>query len=204
MLDVGANAGQYAAEIRRHGYRGTIVSFEPASSAFDALVQASAADDHWHARQLALGSAPGSATLNIAANEGKSSSFLGQRDYTFGTTSSMKYVDTEEVELSTLEDVAGELLSEVDHPFLKLDVQGFEMEVLEGGGSWLRRMVGIETELGLLPLYEDQADWRAVCDWLRGKGFVLYALDPGYSDWESGRLVEIDAMFVRDELAQLS
>ncbi|MGH2873953.1 MAG: FkbM family methyltransferase [Solirubrobacteraceae bacterium] len=203
VLDVGANAGQYGVELRGHGYQGTIVSFEPGSAAFAELVSASAADGRWHVRRLALGTRPGSATLNIAANDGKSSSLLAQRGYTFGTTSSMGYVGAEEVELTTLDAVAGELIGDRDRALLKLDVQGFELAVLEGGSGALAQILAIETELALLGLYEDHAGWREVCDRMRDAGFELFALDPGYSDWESGRLVEMDALFVRAELAEL-
>jgi len=203
VLDVGANAGQYASELRQHGYGGRIVSFEPGSNAFDQLRAASAVDDRWSARQLALGSSVGSATLNIAANDGKSSSFLPQRGYSFGTLETMRYVDLEQVEISTLDALAAELLDDKERPLLKIDVQGFEMEVLQGAASVLPRILAIETELALLPVYERHSDWRLVCDSLAELGFVLYAIDPGYSDWESGRLIEMDALFVRDELATL-
>jgi FkbM family methyltransferase len=204
VLDVGANAGQYAAEIRRHGYRGRIISFEPGSDAFAALCAASADDELWCARKLALGFSPGTASLNIAANEGKSSSFLAQRGYTFGTTASMRYVASEDVAVVTLDALAGEILADGERAFLKIDVQGFELGVLRGAEATLPRILAVETELALLPVYAEHSDWREICDWMSERGFVLYALDPGYSDWESGRLVEMDALFVRGERAELA
>lgn len=204
VLDVGANAGQYGVEIRRSGYAGRIVSFEPASETFARLREATRQDPLWTARQLALGSEAGTATLNVAANEGKSSSFLDQRDVTFGTTATMRYVGTETVEVSTLDTIGPDVASEHDRIVLKVDVQGLELEVLGGAGSFLEHVQAIETELSLYPMYEDQPDWRQLCDRTQELGFVFFAVDPGYSDPESGRLVEMDGLFVREELAALN
>ena len=204
VLDVGANAGQYGVEIRRGGYTGRIVSFEPASETFARLSEATQADPLWSARQLALGSSPGTATLNLAANEGKSSSLLDQREVTFGTTATMRYVGTETVGVSTLEIVGPEVASERDRVVLKVDVQGLELEVVDGAGSFLDHVQALETELSLYPMYEDQPDWRRLCDRMEELGFVFFAVDPGYSDPKTGRLVEMDGLFVREEFAVLS
>lgn len=203
VLDVGANAGQYGVEIRRGGYAARIISFEPASETFARLHEATQSDPLWTARQLALGSAPDTAILNVAANEGKSSSFLDQRDTSFGTTATMRYVGTETVEVSTLQAVGPEVASEQDRIVLKVDVQGLELEVLEGAGSFLDHVQAIETELSLYPMYEDQPDWRRLCDRTEELGFAFFAVDPGYSDPKSGRLVEMDGLFVREEFAAL-
>jgi FkbM family methyltransferase len=203
VLDVGANAGQYGVEIRRNGYTGRIVSFEPASDTFARLCRACEHDPWWTARKQALGAEPGVATLNIAGNEGKSSSLLDQRDVSFGTTATMRYVDTETVEVATLESVGAEVASAQDRIGLKIDVQGLELAVIDGAGSFLPRVQAIETELALYPLYEEQADWRAICDRLEALGFVFFAVDPGYSDPASGRMVEMDALFVREDRARL-
>jgi FkbM family methyltransferase len=203
VLDVGANAGQYGIEIRRNGYAGRIVSFEPASETFARLRETSQSDPLWTARQIALGSESGAATLNLAGNDGKSSSFLDQRDVSFGTTATARYVGAETVEVSTLETVGPEMASKQDRVLLKIDVQGLELEVLDGAGSFLERVQAIETELSLYPMYEDQPDWRELCDRIGELGFVFFAVDPGYSDPRSGRLVEMDGLFVREQLAAL-
>jgi FkbM family methyltransferase len=203
VLDVGANAGQYATEIRRGGYTGRIVSFEPGSETFARLERASGPDPDWTAHRQALGAEPGTATLNIAANEGKSSSLLDQREVSFGTTATMRYVDAETVEVVTLDRVGAQLATAQDRIYLKIDVQGLELAVIEGAGSFLPRVQAVETELALYPLYEEQSDWRAICDRLGEVGFAFFAVDPGYSDPHSGRMVEMDALFVREELARL-
>src|SRR5262245_19414364 len=65
VLDVGANVGDYGRELRRLGYRGRIVSFEPVAAAFAALRTRSLTDRDWRAHRLALGSRNGTATIHL-------------------------------------------------------------------------------------------------------------------------------------------
>src|SRR3954451_2683307 len=68
VLDVGANVGVYGEALRRHGYRGRLVSFEPLSQAFAQLAAKAAADPAWEVRRLALGEENGDAVIHIAAS----------------------------------------------------------------------------------------------------------------------------------------
>ena len=203
VLDVGANSGQYVSEIRRHGYQGRVVSFEPASEAFTRLAEACAPDPLWTAQRVAVGSEPGTATLNIAGNEGKSSSLLAQKEFEFGTTRAARYVGTETVDVATIEHLAQSCVNGGERVYVKIDVQGTELAVLNGAGNYLSDVLAVELELALFPLYEDHADWRTICDRMAGLGFAFFAVDPGYTDWESGRLVEMDGLFVREQFAEL-
>src|SRR4051794_21421474 len=66
VIDVGANTGEYATELREAGYGGEIVSLEPAAEAFAILKQRAEADPAWQVHQLALGRAPGEGRLQVA------------------------------------------------------------------------------------------------------------------------------------------
>ena len=73
VLDVGASKGSYGAELRRSGYAGTIISFEPLDDAFRELALRARADPRWHCHRVALGERMGAAELGIASNSASSS-----------------------------------------------------------------------------------------------------------------------------------
>lgn len=55
VIDVGANTGQYAALLRRMGFNGWVVSFEPVESVFEKLAEGAMGDEKRLCYQLALG-----------------------------------------------------------------------------------------------------------------------------------------------------
>lgn len=198
ILDVGANIGTYGQELRDHGYGGRLVSFEPISSVFAQLQDRSRGDSAWEAERLALGAERGSFPINVAANRARSSSFLPQLDVTFGTTATQRYVGSEVVVQSTLSEELPRLLRRSERILLKLDVQGVELEVLRGAQGALSSIVAVEAEMSLRPLYQGQPMFREVVDHLDQLGFKLWALEPGYTNYETGQLIEMDGIFVRE------
>lgn len=191
VVDAGANAGQWARELRAEGYRGDIVSFEPLSTAYAALEQAALSDAHWTTQQLALGDAAGEAELHVAGN-GASSSLLEMRAAHTDAAPQARYVGTERVRVARLDDLdlAGERL------MLKLDVQGNERAVLAGAADTAQRVRVVECELSFVELYEGQALFEEQLALLAD--FSLWALQPSWADAHTGRLLQADAIFVRD------
>lgn len=203
VIDVGANDGGYGTEVRTYGYKGRLVSFEPVSAAYGRLRDRAADDRHWEVHKLALGASLGTFEINVAANQERSSSFLPQLDVAFGTTSTQRYVGLEMVTRTTLDTFEPTLLLEgSERVLLKLDVQGFELEVLRGAETFLERVVAIEVELSLRPLYAHQPSYGEVIAYLAGRGFSLWAVEPGYTDHDTGRLIEMDGIFVRGDGAR--
>src|SRR5687768_18112292 len=65
VLDVGANCGQFALELRKFGYRGHIISFEPSRQVFLQLREAFKRDRKWSGYQMALGAEEGMMKLHV-------------------------------------------------------------------------------------------------------------------------------------------
>jgi len=73
-----------------------------------------------------------------------------------------------EIETERLADVPE--LQDID--FLKMDVQGAELMILENAGSALDGCVAIHTEASFIPLYEDQPTFAEIDRWMRKNGFL--------------------------------
>jgi len=198
ILDVGANNGQFASEIRRSGYAGRIVSFEPLSEAHELLLQASAGDPKWDVYpRCALGDHSGKVEINIAGNS-VSSSILPMLDAHRSAAPDSAYKGQESAPIETLDAATPQYLKYSHAPFLKIDTQGFEWQVLDGARDTLPHIKGILVELSLVPLYEGQHLWREMIDRLEAEGFTLWAFEPVFSDNASGRALQVDGVFYRN------
>lgn len=198
VFDVGANEGQFVTEIRSGGYSGNIVSFEPLTQAHNALQQASKRDAKWNVHpRCALGDHIGEVEINIAGNSA-SSSLLPMLDSHLSAAPHTAYVGRESVPLLTLDSVAPDYVAKFKNPFLKIDTQGFEWQVLDGARDTLPHIKGILVELSLMPLYEGQRLWREVIDRLEAEGFTLWAFKPVFSDQATGRTLQVDGIFYRN------
>lgn len=192
VVDVGACLGQFALELRKHGYAGDIVSFEPVQQAFAGLTAAAAGDDRWTCHRTALGAAAGEARINVASNLG-SSSLLEMEVVHRSAAPWATVTASESVGVARLDDMLDD-----DRPcLLKLDVQGYEDRVLDGAPSTLARAVLLQCELSLAELYAGQAPFRAVVDRLEDAGFEFVDLDPCFYDRADGRVLAVDALFAR-------
>jgi FkbM family methyltransferase len=199
VMDIGANEGQFAADLRAAGYRGRIVSVEPLSAAHAALTRAAANDSQWTiAERCAVGAAAGKATLHVAGNS-VSSSLREMTAVHLDAAAYSKYVGTEEVRVVTLADLIAQYAGASDaRVFVKLDVQGHERDVLDGAGERLDTIGGIQLELSLTELYAGQALMPAQVEFLAAHGLSLWSLDRGFMDGRTGRLLQCDGTFVRE------
>ena len=196
VLDVGANDGPFAAGLRRAGYEGRIVSFEPQSVAFARLEAAAAVDPRWECRRIALAATTGEAELHLAANS-SSSSLLEMGEQHLASSPDSRYVGVENVPLARLDDLRTELMQPADHLYLKIDVQGLELDVLRGAAEALAQVVVLDVELSLVPLYTGGPPFQDVLEHVAERGFVPLWLEPAFVDPVDGRILQLDGLFGR-------
>jgi len=198
VLDVGANAGQFATGLREANFKDRIVSFEPLSGPFSILERAVSRDPLWDCRQYALGDYDGTAAMNVSGNAGGSSSILPMLEAHRDVIPQANYIGTEDVTICRLDSVAPDILGPNDVAFLKIDVQGFEKQVIAGGESTVsERCVGMQLELSFLPLYEGGMLIPEALDLAYSLGFTLTGFVPFFVDIRTGRVLQADGVFFR-------
>jgi FkbM family methyltransferase len=195
LLDVGANTGQYASLMRRIGYKGQIISFEPLTSAFAGLKEKVDLDDKWLAENFALGSREEQSLIHIAGNS-YSSSLLDILPSHIEFDANSRYIAEETIQIRKLDDIFPNYCKQGEVVMLKIDTQGFEKNVLEGSKLSLNNIALLQLEISIEPLYENEILFVEMVNYLQGLGFDLFTLENGIRDPKSGKLLQVDGIFI--------
>jgi FkbM family methyltransferase len=203
VLDVGANRGQYGTMLRRFGYRGKIVSFEPLHEPLQSLHRRAAGDPLWKVFPYALGDSNRTVTVNVAGNGCASSSVLPMLSRHAEACPDSRYVDVQETEQHRLDAVWPQVAGPEERVFLKLDVQGYEGAVLEGAADRVGQCAGLQMEVSCVPLYEGGLLLEDALRMAQHRyGMTLAALAPGFTDSRTGQMLQCDAVFLRPSPGQ--
>lgn len=196
VLDIGANEGQFARQIRSAGWVGPIMSFEPLRDAHQVLSRLAASDPLWTvAPRTAIGAHRDTVKINVAGNS-QSSSILPMLERHRATAPESAYVGTEEIGVLPLDEAISQQNRAAPY-MLKMDVQGFESEVLRGAATTLENTAVIYCEMALQPLYEGEKLFYELCADIVGHGFRCAGLFNGHYDGSTGEVLQCDAVFVR-------
>ncbi|MSU70703.1 MAG: FkbM family methyltransferase [Opitutaceae bacterium] len=198
LIDVGANRGQFVRTVRRLGYAGEIISFEPLASHQAELAAAAGADGRWRTVRAALGQAAGERKLHV------------YRDDTFSSLHPVNEAGlkrfhglviedhVERVPVHSLDYLWPELTGGASRRvLLKTDTQGHDLAVLSGSIEVLRSTHAIMIEAALQPIYVNAPLFAEVAAWLADHGFVPSGLYPISHRPEDLALIEMDAFFTR-------
>lgn len=142
IFDVGAHQGESLESFVRDYPEAQKYCFEPSPSSFKILAEKVADLDNVAIYEFALGSEPGQKELHLSSESSLCNSFAVTEEPGVGSSCL--------AEIDTLENfVARNKISQID--ILKIDVEGFEREVLAGARSLLEsqriKMLYIECEL---------------------------------------------------------
>jgi FkbM family methyltransferase len=197
VLDVGANTGQYANMLRELCYEGRIVSFEPVTSAYSLLKLKSDKDANWEvASQCAVGDQNAEIEINVSENT-QCSSLLQLTDELVSSFPKSAYFKTENIPLRKLDTIAKQYFKGNEKVLLKIDTQGFEKKVIEGAKNILPNILGLQIELSLTPLYKEEMLYDEMIQYLKRLGYELYALIPGFTDSQTGKMMQMDGLFLK-------
>lgn len=173
----------------------SIYIFEPIKANRDIIESMKGAFPKFKLIPKAVGSAAGSAEINVAERITSSSLFElnpDQKSELF--KDALIPVRKETIEVTTLD---AELNGVSSIGILKIDVQGFELEVLKGGTETLKRTGVIILEMNNHDGYVNAPKYYAIDEFLRDSGFTLYDMFPSSKD--SGRLKEWDSIYVNNK-----
>ena len=186
VLDVGANQGQFASSLRANGYRGPIVSFEPVAEPFRALSAHAASDPNWHVRPEALGSTDSTRDIHVMRRSEFSSFLAPTPDQPSNSAGRNEILHTESVSVRRLDSLAPSIppLDSSRHIFLKLDTQGFDLDVLQ-------------SELSMVPIYQGMPHFTDAFAQYDAAGFILCSLVPVVRDPHTLIPIECDCLLLR-------
>jgi len=193
VLDVGANLGQYRDFLREKvGFDGSILSFEPIPSHVEILKAKAKDDKQWTVYDFALGAEGGNSEINVMQG-GELSSFLSPSE----TSPAMTVKSRVMVTVRTLNSIAYlvEEICPIQFTYLKLDTQGFDLNVIRGGTQVLNRIPALQAEASLLPIYQGMPGFLDIYEHLTHLGFDLSGMFPVFRD-DFLRVREFDCVFV--------
>jgi len=197
VIDVGANMGQFAIDLRNAGYNGQIISFEPITECYDHLQLI--ADKNWTIENYALGDTNTTETINIS-NKTVFSSILNTSEFGKSNFSeSIKIIDKQTIHIKKLDDVIHSLVNNLDNKkiFLKLDTQGYDNRVILGATDTLAYVHVLQTEASCKAIYEETPPFYETLKQLSTIGFNITGIFPLSQDKNTMELLEFDCLLIR-------
>jgi FkbM family methyltransferase len=195
VLDIGANVGRFSITARKLFPDAHIYAFEPLADCLAEAQQVMRRDAKFTPINIALGAERGQFTFQRNRASPSSSLLRMTRAHTAAFPGTGDVTETT-VQVDTLDDVAKSLNLELP-VLVKLDVQGYEDQVLRGGEHTIRQASVVLVETSFETLYEGQALFDGIYQRLTNAGFEFKGnFDQAYSP-DDGRALQADSLFVK-------
>jgi FkbM family methyltransferase len=194
VIDIGANKGQFTLITRHILPKAKIISFEPLASPankFDSLFNN---DSNVIFYRSAIGPEKKSSLIHVSKRNDSSSLLpigIGQSNIFPGTDES----HTEKVKVAPLHHFL-QKNDFVPPVFVKIDVQGYELQVLKGCDELTHLFNYIYVECSFMELYEKQALAHEVITFLNSRSFHLKGIYNTFYD-KKGIPIQSDFLFER-------
>lgn len=198
VLDVGAHEGGFANEVRMVLPDAMLHSFEPVRQTFEGLERNLARDPKFKAWKFAVGATEGQSEIGVNS-QSASSSFIPP-----GTLSqrfpSSNICERQLVDVITLDNWSES--QQLRTPLLlKVDVQGFEKEVLAGAKRLLADIAVVILEVSFEQVYDNQPLFGEIYDTMRSNNFEFKGLYDSWFDALTARQIQSNAIFENKMLA---
>jgi FkbM family methyltransferase len=192
VLDVGANDGIFAKHLRMAGYRGHIFCFEPITAHCNSICRLASGDPRWQVFNFALGGESGVKPFNIFSTATVFSSFLSP------VAKADLPTRIESITIKRLDDVLDEFIpnAAMARIFLKIDTQGYDVEVLKGCVRWVDKISILQSEVNVCPIYRHMPHYTEALAYYESLGFSLLNLDVVNRN-QHGSISEYDCVMAR-------
>lgn len=199
VIDIGANIGQTGERLRRWGFEGDIYSVEPISSLQEPLLEASKNDPKWTILPpMVIGDSNKDIEFNVSDSK-EMSSVLEPCDELIQALPKTTIIATETIPMKTLDTLYEELNLEGKRVFVKMDTQGYEMNILKGGQESLKKATGLRLEMSLFEIYKGETTMTDIMIYLQNKGYVPHLLWEVYFSRKLNRQLQVDGVFYKDK-----
>ena len=195
IIDVGANRGQFTLACRLAKPGIPVVAFEPIPDEARTFRKVHGQATHVTLIESALGESTDTATLHLSKSADSSSLLpIGQRQTEYFRNTAE--VGTIMVRVQRLDDLSAHWHGRSSQ-LLKLDVQGYELNVLRGSVKTLELCNYVYAECSEVELYEGQALKQEVSDFLKSCGFI----ETGFfnAEFKDSQLIQADYLFEKSE-----
>jgi FkbM family methyltransferase len=198
ICDVGANDGETVNEFLTHFQTAKVIAFEPFLECFEILKTSFASNQNVRLKNVALGANPASARLRVFSGN-RMNSLLDMAV----TPDNVMYnrcdkIGTQEVVVDSLDHFCS--VNHVDRiDALKVDTQGFDLNVLKGAVGLLaaHRIRSVLLEINFVPMYDGQPTFAEIHECLTSWGYRLidfynHTRQKGYIAWCDACYVAVD------------
>ena len=193
VVDVGVNHGQFLHLARRLWPEAAIVGIEPNAALAEKISGLTAGAGRIRIEACAVGAEDGEIEFFVTENDQNSSTHRPS-DAFHDDRDNDGVVRTDTVPLKRLDSV---LDGCTGHMVLKIDVQGAELDVLQGAGDRLDDVAVIIIESPFEKAYDGAAGFDEIYRFLTGRGFAYEGAMGQLNSKKTGRVRQEDSIYVR-------
>jgi FkbM family methyltransferase len=195
VIDVGANTGQFSQKILSFLPDVMIYSFEPIKSCYEELSRNLFFNGNVKLFNFALGDTDGEQTIYLN-DFTPSSSLLEMDDLHKKAFAYTEKCTPEVIQVRRLDAMISEMV--LQRPILlKIDVQGYEREVIRGGLETIKQVDVMIVETSFSELYKNQPLFHEIYGLLRAQGFVYKGNYEQLINPNNGEILQADSLFIR-------
>jgi FkbM family methyltransferase len=199
VFDVGAHEGKITQRMNDVFEDASVYAFEPFPDSYKKLLEKENLSNRVKSFQVALSSQEGDSTLFVNSFS-ETNSLLPSNRINSAVDDLTANIDEISIETSTLDIFCSK--HKIDHiDLLKLDTQGSELKVLEGGDRLLRSqsIKAIYCEVEFVEIYQQQPLFDEIFQYLKERGYYLHNFY-NLNSLETGRIAWADALFLAKDV----